>query len=310
MMAEGVVMQISTIVVGVDFSEQSEAAAVEALGIAQRAGAKLVLVHVGDPPPEGMAALAAAAAEWERALRQQATEDQLRLETLVTKLSTGGVEVDHRVVDGHPDDGVCEAAKELGAELVVTGSHGRSGLTRFLLGSVAERIVRQAETNVLVARGKGDNSGRYRRIRVLTDFSPHAERTLEMAISLVEEGGEIDVVHYYQLMLGPGPTKKLASQAASSIAEALKADVEAEGAKLLERHQTDRATIRFIAVKDSVMHGIQSVKDAEPPYDVIAVGSHGHRGFRRWILGSVAEKAMRYAECSVLIVHDPNSADD
>jgi len=304
-------MNINTIVVGVDFSEQSEAAAVEALDIAKHVGARVVLVHVGEVPGEGATSSNSVAAEWERAVRAQATQDHARLETLVTELSESGVEVAHRVVDGHPEDGVCEAAKELGAELVVTGSQGRSGLTRFLLGSVAERIVRQAETNVIVSRNNNPDSEGYRRVLVLTDFSRHAERTLETALALVRDGGQVELMHFYQLpMIATGPAKKLASKASASVVDALKTEVDDEGAKLVERYQPENATLSFVSRRDAVMHGIEQIGDADPPYDVVAVGSHGHRGFRRLILGSVAEKAMRHAKCSVLIVYGDESDHD
>lgn len=300
-------MEIRTIVVGIDFSPQSEAAAVEAVGIARRVGAKLVLIHVGELPPEGGVPDNSAAAEWERALRQQASDDMRALESLVTRLSSSGVDISHRVVDGHPDDGVCEAALELGAELVVTGSHGRTGIKRFLLGSVAERIVRVSHTSVLVARGNYDPTAGYRRILVPTDFSRHAEHSLALALELVADGGEVELVHYYQLpMISGGYAAKIASQTASALTAALQAEAEAEGAKLVERYKTPRANLRFVAVRDNVMHGvIERAGAAKPPYDLIAVGSHGHRGFRRLILGSVAETTMRHAECSVLIVHTP-----
>jgi len=305
-------MQINTIVVGVDFSEQSEAAAAEAKTIARRAGARLVLVHVGEQPPEAALPNNAAAAQWEEALREQAKEDRKRLESLSDDLADKDVDIDHRVVDGHPDETVCEIAKELGAELVVTGSTGRTGLTRFLLGSVAERIVHLAETNVLVARQKTEDAGSgYDRILVLTDFSRHAERSLQMALALVQDGGTIDLTHYYQLpMIAAGPAKKLASQTAATLGEALRVEVEAEGEKLVNTYKPDRATLRFVAIRDSVMHGIERLRHADPRYDLVAVGSHGHRGFRRLILGSVAEKAMRYCASSVLIVHGTDADHD
>lgn len=78
---------------------------------------------------------------------------QHALETLresIDKLQVGNVELEVRL--GDPGQIACERAEELGAELIVLGSHGRTGLTRMLLGSVAERVVRLAHCQVLVVK--------------------------------------------------------------------------------------------------------------------------------------------------------------
>ncbi len=72
------------------------------------------------------------------------------LKEAVDKLGVTGAELEVRL--GDPGQISCDRAEELGAELIVVGSHGRTGLTRMLLGSVAERVVRLAHCQVLVVK--------------------------------------------------------------------------------------------------------------------------------------------------------------
>ena len=78
------------------------------------------------------------------------------LSEAVSRLQVGNVELEVRL--GDPGQVSCERAEELEAELIVVGSHGRTGLTRMLLGSVAERVVRLAHCPVLVVKFEPDAS--------------------------------------------------------------------------------------------------------------------------------------------------------
>jgi len=74
------------------------------------------------------------------------------VETTAVKLETLGLEIEHRVRQGDPRQEILEEAKEWGADLIVVGSHGRTGIQRWLLGSVAEHVVRHAPCSVEVVR--------------------------------------------------------------------------------------------------------------------------------------------------------------
>ena len=133
----------------VDFSEPSRLALARAAALASRGGADLLLVHVYEvPQPAGELLVAAvdltgpAAAEAERTMRGWVEE--------ATRLR--GAPVRARILAGQPALEVTQAAVEAGCDLVVVGTHGRTGVKRLVLGSVAERIVREARCDVLVAR--------------------------------------------------------------------------------------------------------------------------------------------------------------
>jgi nucleotide-binding universal stress UspA family protein len=131
------------IIVGVDFSDISERAANAAVALARAIGAEVVLVHVIAP-----------GADYTDPARfvsevRPAIEDQIK--DLATRAAGAtGVKVDWGVVDGKPAEEVATFASRWGGDLIVSGTAGRGGVSRMLLGSVAERLVRVAKCPVLI----------------------------------------------------------------------------------------------------------------------------------------------------------------
>ena len=183
---------MNRISVGVDFSRESEIAIEHALAIARRSGAEVVLLHALPLIEPTLAD--SIATKYRKILIARQKEIRERLTEVLERHRGSGVAISHNLVDGPPAKVLAEAADELDSGLVVVGTHGRSGFNRFLLGSVAEKVVRSARSNVLVTR-PSRRPGVYRRVLVPTDFSPAAERALEVAIGVAGDGAEVDVVH-------------------------------------------------------------------------------------------------------------------
>ena len=144
--------RITRILVPTDFSPTADAALDYAFGLAERFGASLQLLHVLDDPFvfEGMSAEAyiaeapvlrsAMLADAREKLGHRAGPRQAR------------VHVDTEVLFGHGARTIAEYAAERGVDLIVMGTHGRTGFAHLLLGSVAERLVRTAPCPVLTVR--------------------------------------------------------------------------------------------------------------------------------------------------------------
>lgn len=141
------------ILVATDFSPASAPALDEAMRLAGATGAELIIVHAYEPPApaafEGYVAPPSTYDQWDEALR---TSTESSLQVLAAKALEKGIRAETRVLRGIPYIAITEAAKAERADLVVVGTHGRSGLSRFVLGSVAGRVVAAASCPVLTVR--------------------------------------------------------------------------------------------------------------------------------------------------------------
>ncbi len=131
----------------IDFSEQSTRALAEIGQYARANGSKVTLVHICDPqafvPPQAVLEPASATDESAHKAELAKLRDQ----------HLGELDVELAVLADHaPAKAICEYAEQHGVDLIVVGSHGRGGMERWLIGSVAERVVRHATANVYVVR--------------------------------------------------------------------------------------------------------------------------------------------------------------
>lgn len=137
---------IRKILVAMDFEPHSETVVAEAADYALAFGAHLRLIHVVDVPPELPSA--GSPSTLEKALeRAQLRLDEVRLRQTVP--------CDIELRRGAAGASLIAAAEEFGADLIVMGTHGRSGLVKALMGSVAEYVVRRAPCPVLCLREQG-----------------------------------------------------------------------------------------------------------------------------------------------------------
>ena len=137
-----------------DFSRSSAAAFARALELAKASRAELVVAHVmGLPVP--MAGDGYIPPKiWEQMEASSRAYAQKQIDGLVAKAKKAGVRVKTMLLTGVPHERIVQAARSQRADLVVMGTHGRTGLKRLFLGSVAERVVASAGCPVMTVRGK------------------------------------------------------------------------------------------------------------------------------------------------------------
>ncbi|MFN7429404.1 MAG: universal stress protein [bacterium] len=140
-------MKPTKVLVAIDGSECSARALAAGAEQARLSGAALAIVYAVDPLPALSPEFIPTAGIFE--------ELRLAGEELLKKTAAGLCPAPHTFLrQGRPDYEVVACAKQWGADLLVLGTHGRTGLGRVLLGSVAEHVVRHAPCSVLVVRGK------------------------------------------------------------------------------------------------------------------------------------------------------------
>jgi nucleotide-binding universal stress UspA family protein len=145
------------ILVPTDFSEGARAALDRALELRHRYGAALTLLHVYQMPipyPDGYVFSADILGAIEESARNEIAKEKDRAEARARELSAGGTSppIETKVLIGAPATAITETAQTAGHDLIVMGTHGRTGLKHLLIGSVAERVVRTAPCPVLTLR--------------------------------------------------------------------------------------------------------------------------------------------------------------
>jgi len=199
-----------------------------------------------------------------------------------------------QVIWGHPSSSILSILKEKSYDLVVMGTHGRTGIKHLALGSLAEKIVRHAPTPVLVAkRHPPETAGR---ILVPIDFSEFSEEALKNAMPLAKlMSASIDLLHVVStadvLLLDPSrlliqlDMKALKSKALDRLGEIASKYTEADINLHVEVGVPAESIVR---VADMMKSGL------------IVIPTHGLTGMHHLLMGSISEQVVRYAHCDVL----------
>jgi nucleotide-binding universal stress UspA family protein len=298
------------ILLATDFSVCARRALEYGLCFARAWSVSLDLLHVVEVLP-GLEADDSAA---DPLMEPRRKESGRILSNLATIVRRDGMEVVWLVRQGIPSEQIVQAAREQRADLIVVGTHGRTGLDHILLGSTAERVIRRAPCPVLtvrVARGHvaeqdEETPPRIRHILAPVDFSSPSLDALEYAIRVVDGfGARLTLLHvlepiYYDLELGLGRIEQEVQKRAHWEAQ------------LDELAQVVRG--RGLAAESVVLGGIAS--ESIMTYargrrcDLIVMGTHGRHGLTRLQYGSVAEHVLRQAPCPVLTVRSPKFRPD
>ncbi len=292
-------MTIKKILVATDFSKEAEIALNQSISIARHTGAAVTMVHaMGLSLSDDMDLSSAEVTNaYQAQLKEIEKDAREKLEKIRLRHKGQGVDISHVFIDTMPDKGVLTAASESETDLIVVGSHDRGRVAAFFLGSVSKKIAHLAKCDVLVARGLAPQGG-YKRILVPTDFSEHSELAIARAIELVEPGGEIEIVHSWQLPGGPATYW-------GSFGEGLRADIQksadTKGVELLAKYATDKVSITFSTIEGSPRRTIERYI-ADQDFGVVVMGTHGRGGIEKLVLGSVAESILAHAKSSVYLV--------
>lgn len=279
-----------------DFSPGSFHALKTAAAIASAHDAELVVANVWYVPSMAYAGEAPVPSD---AVDQLAADSQRGLAEAVREATAlGARRVSSRLLAGVPwDQLVATLSHGDGFDLVVMGTHGRTGLARILLGSVAEQVVRHAPCPVLTVR-EGASAGRFGHVLCPIDFSDHSRPALDLAASVAAPGGAgITLLHVVELPasyneepLGEGVIQELDQSAARRLercGDELRARI---GVPVTTRTRIGRPGAQILAALDD-----------DPSFDLVLMGSHGRTGLSRLLLGSVAEQVVRHASCPVLV---------
>jgi nucleotide-binding universal stress UspA family protein len=296
-------MTFKKILCPIDFSPGSQQAMRTAVRLANERDAELVLVHSWYLPPVAFSGDYVYAAD----IVQQLSDDAQRsLEAAVGEAGKMGARrVTSKLLTGLPWQQIVDAAKrEAGLGLIVIGTHGRTGLSRVLLGSVAELVVRHAPCPVLTVRPHNEPAP-FAHVLCPVDLSRPARDAMNLAAELAPSSGAgITLLHVLELPVSYTGKLPLPD---------FHRDLDVRSAALLDQWTTDLKAKVAVPVTQLTRIGrpgaqILSVLEDDRTFDLVVMGSHGHTGVERMLLGSVAEKIVRHARCPVLVAHSSNPA--
>ncbi len=286
-------MQVKKVLCPLDFSAGSKRAMRWAVRLTSELGAELVLFHAWQIPV--MSAESAFAPTLVADL-VEAAEECLGAE-LAEARAQGAAHVSTRLVSGPAWSMIVDEVASGGFDLVVMGKHGRTGLQRFVLGSVAEKVVRHAGCPVLTIPPESEPKS-FASILVPIDFSESARRAMEMAAALVQRGGAgITLLHVIELPVDYHGEPKI---------DGLMEMLDKRGAESLDQWAAELRAKTPVTVTTRSRIGrpaseVLAVLEEASAFDLVVTGSQGRTGLSRALLGSVAEKIVRHAPCPVLV---------
>jgi nucleotide-binding universal stress UspA family protein len=288
------------VLLAVDGSGSSNAVVQEVARRPWPAGSEFAVVTVVDPYFFPKAPLL---------LEEAKQSTQKSLEELAKPLVDAGWKVSPNVVLDNPRHALPRAASEWRAELILMGSHGRGTVGRLLLGSTAQAVLRHAECSVEIVRSLGEGGVKKIGMRVLvpTDGSEYAQVALgNVAARPWPKGSAFKVIATpeFPVLVGeypyyaPEQVAELSKQSRDLASSAARTGEELLGKAGLEVNS------EVTEPRDTPAHSILAAA-AMWKADLIVMGSHGRRGFDRFVLGSVSETVALHAKCSVEVVRKP-----
>jgi len=287
-------MSIKRILVPVDFSELSKKALEIAQKLASLFDAVITPIHVHIPitemdEPYALGMSSSVYQDFDK-IEQNLKE---RLDELTRQFINAEMLQEPVIVFGNPAQSIIDASEDY--DMIVMTSHGRTGFTRFLLGSVAEKVLRLAHLPVLVVEDESD-IGNFEKILVTTDFSENSASAFPLAIEIAKKAGS--KLHLLHIL---------------SYDQFDKDDESSTIEKLRRERLKVVANESFHSIKDSLTYNVEVTQDSphesilkhvkENSYNLIVMATVGRTGINYLMMGSTTAHVVRHVKNAVLSIN-------
>lgn len=295
-------MQINQILVPTDFSENAGHALSYAVEMAKRCSATIHLLHTPVIPTYLLMDLSYSPGP--EAVTRILNESQTALDEQAKVLADAGVEHFTAIREGTVHEVIRDYAKEHGVDLVIVGTHGRTGVSKLMYGSVTERVIKTVHTPIIVIPPEG--GAMPSSIVIAFDFSGPSKRAAEVARAI--HGvfhGPLHIVHTYLDVWGEYTDRgAVVGEAAEKRREALHLGLgEMLRTEAKELFSIDVQTIQTHLATGDPAEGILRVAE-DVGATLICAGTTGKSGIERLLIGSVARRLLHDSKVPLLLAHD------
>ena len=286
------------ILVPVDFSELSEKAIEVAAVFAKLFGGKISLFHSHIPiseldEPYGIGLSSKIYEDYE----QIESTLKERLDAFAREKADSSVLDESLVTIGNPAQAIIDASKDF--DYIIISTHGRTGFSRFVLGSVAEKVLRLAHTPVMVVEDDSD-VGEFKKIMVTTDFSENAATSYPYAVNIAKAtGASVDLIHILSFEQFDDEDTDIS----------LKENRE-ERLKLIEKeyfHDVPGQVNRKVITSPDSPHEAIFNYVKNNPYNLIVMATVGRTGINYLMMGSTTANVVRHVNTAVLSINPKKS---
>jgi nucleotide-binding universal stress UspA family protein len=311
------------ILVPLDGAIRAERAIPVAARLARASNGTVILLQVVTLPIDYGGYLTQAPLLSDSMIETYLEEAKSYLETIAKSDKLAGINTKIEVMFGTPAQDIFAVIQSRRVDLIIMSSHGRTGITRWALGSVAHKVVHHSPVPVLVLRDDAPlptephiDAARPLRALVPLDGSPLAETALEPAAYLIAalaspSGGAL---HLAQVVKLPSTThdEEFVAKIGKEILDTAKTYLTAVKDRLEETLKELKLSITWSIAIDSdvadaligMAEHVAEVKEAEGLHgcDLVAMSTHGRGGWERWTMGSVTERVLNGARLPLLVV--------
>jgi nucleotide-binding universal stress UspA family protein len=249
--------------------------------------------------------------EWERIFEERSVAHTAQAMARFNEIAGSQTEVTAKTIKGDAKVSILDEAEDWDADLIVVGTHGYSAFQRLWLGSVSRAIVSHAKCTVeIVRRREGrDASRKAMRVLLAVDGSESSDAAVEeIADRPWPQGSEVHIISAIHLPFTPGPeTWSLPGSYYYEFEKAERDRAESVTSRAISRLRKSNSERQIpLTLSSEVILGhteetiIETAKTRSA--DLVVLGSHGYRGFKRFLLGSVSQAVASHAPCSVEVV--------
>lgn len=267
------------ILVPTDFSEQANVALRAAANIARKSSAEIILLHIIDLPQETMDMVKPGYDLPEIMFFKEHAEAKLTQTSLSEELS--GLNVSQILKLGRTFDEVTEVAKANNIDLIVMGSHGASGFKELFIGSNTEKVIRTSNIPVLAIKGD-ETEISFNKVVFANDFTEETAQGFQKIVDFLKLNGSTP--HF--LMVNT-PNNFKPTHVAEELAHAF--------LKQFNLDNYEFSIYNDLDIEKGILNFAERVNA-----DLIAMGTHGRKGFARLLNGSISEDLMNHSPRSII----------